>query len=177
VIEALQHAYARWDGRVFFLLPSGEGISLLARLVHLVHVAQTFHRLVVLAAADDVGRARRATEFDPRLSDLWLAHRAELLRPFGGESIWEAALAAEPEPHRLVPRSHIDTVTAALADFADLKASHTVGHSARVAELAGAVALARAWPARSGPTSAGPPRSTTSAASEFPTGSGSSEGH
>jgi len=97
VIEALQHAYARWDGRVFFLLPGGEGISLLARLVHLVHVAQTFHRLVGLAAADDVGRARRATEFDPRLSDLWLAHRAELLRPFGGESIWEAALAAEPE--------------------------------------------------------------------------------
>jgi len=142
VTEALQHAYARWDGRVFFLLPSGEEISLLARLVHLVHVAQTFHRLGGRAAADDVVRARRAGEFDPGLSDLWLAHSAELLRPFGGDSIWEAALAAEPEPQRLVPSSHIDTVTAALADFVDLKASHTVGHSARVAELAAAVALA-----------------------------------
>jgi HD-GYP domain-containing protein (c-di-GMP phosphodiesterase class II)/TusA-related sulfurtransferase len=142
VTEALQHAYARWDGRVFFLLPSGEGISLLARLVHLVHVAQTFHRLGGRSAADDVVRARRATGFDPELSDLWLAHSAELLRPIGRELLWEAALAAEPEPQRLVPRSHIDTVTAALADFADLKASHTVGHSARVAELAAAVALA-----------------------------------
>jgi HD-GYP domain-containing protein (c-di-GMP phosphodiesterase class II) len=87
-------------------------------------------------------RARKASEFDPGLSDIWLAHSAELLRPFGGESIWEVALAAEPVPQRLVPRSHIDTVTAALADFVDLKASHTVGHSARVAELTDAVALA-----------------------------------
>lgn len=142
VTEALQHAYARWDGRVFFLLPSGEEISLFARLVHLVHVAQTFHRLHGPAAADEVVRTRRAGEFDPALSDLWLAHSAELLRPLGEESIWEAALAAEPEPHRLVPRSHIDAVSAALADFVDLKASHTVGHSARIAELADTVAEA-----------------------------------
>jgi HD-GYP domain-containing protein (c-di-GMP phosphodiesterase class II) len=142
VTEALQHAYARWDGAVFFLLPRGEGIPLLARLVHLVHVAQTFHRLGGQAAADDVVRARRGTEFDPGLSDLWLAQSAELLRPLGAESIWEAALAAEPEPQRLVPRSHIDSVTAALADFVDLKAAHTVGHSTRVAELAAAVAVA-----------------------------------
>jgi HD-GYP domain-containing protein (c-di-GMP phosphodiesterase class II) len=142
VTEALQHAYARWDGRVFFLLPSGEQIPILARLVHLVHVAQTFYRLGGRAAADDVVRARRATEFDPELCDLWLAHSAEILRPFGGESIWEAAIAAEPEPHRLVPSSHIESVTAALADFVDLKVSHTVGHSARVAELAGSVANA-----------------------------------
>lgn len=142
VTEAVQHAYARWDGRVFFLLPSGEEISLLARIVHLVHVAQTFHRLGGRAAADEVVRARRGGELDPELSDLWLLHSEELLRAIGGESIWEAALAAEPAPQRLVPASYIDTVTAALADFVDLKASHMVGHSARVAELAAAVALA-----------------------------------
>lgn len=142
VIQALEHAYARWDGRVFFLLPSGDDISLLARLVHLVHVAQTFHRMGGRTAADEVVRERQGSEFDPGLSDLWLAHSGDLLRPVGGDSIWEAALAAEPGPHRLVPRSYIDTVTAALADFVDLKASHTVGHSARVAELATACALA-----------------------------------
>jgi HD-GYP domain-containing protein (c-di-GMP phosphodiesterase class II) len=142
VTEALEHAYARWDGRVFFLLPSGEGISLLARLVHLVHVAQVFHRLGGREQADDVVRARRAGEFDPGLCDLWLAHSVELLRPLGRESLWESALAAKPEPHRLVPRSHIDTVTAAFADYVDLKVSHMVGHSARVAELANAAALA-----------------------------------
>ena len=142
VTEALQHAYARWDGRVFFLLPSGGGISLLARLVHLVHVAQVFHRLGGREAADDVVRARRAGEFDPELCDLWLAHSAELLERLGRESLWESALAAEPGPHRVVPCSHIDIVTAALADFVDLKVSHTVGHSARVAELAEGAATA-----------------------------------
>lgn len=142
VTEALGHAYARWDGRVFFLLPSGEGISLLARLVHLVHVAQVFHRLGGREAADDVVRSRRSGEFDPDLCDLWLAHSADLLEPLGRESLWESALAAEPEPHRFVPSSHVDIVTAALADFADLKASHMVGHSARVAELADGAAIA-----------------------------------
>lgn len=136
VTEALQHAYARWDGRVFFLLPSGDGISLLARIVHLVHVAHFFHRLGGSEAADVVVRSRRAGEFDPWLCDLWLASSAELLQPLGREPLWEVALAAEPEPHRLVPRSYVDSVTAALADFVDLKASHTGGHSARLAELA-----------------------------------------
>lgn len=133
---------SRWDGRVFFLLPGGEEISRLARLVHLVHVAQVFHRLGGQAMADDVVRARRAGEFDPQLSDLWLANSSELLRPLGRESLWETALAAEPEPHRLVPRSHIDKVASAFADFVDLKASHTVGHSAAVARLAGTAAAA-----------------------------------
>lgn len=142
VTEALQQAYARWDGRVFFLLPSAEHISVLARLVHLVHVAQVFHRLGGPQAADDVVRARREGEFDPELSDLWLANSSRLLKPLGQESLWEQALAAEPEPHRLVPRSHIDNVTAAFADFVDLKVTHTVGHSARVATLAEAAASA-----------------------------------
>lgn len=138
VTEALQQAYARWDGKVLFLLPSGEGISLLARLVHLVHVAHFFHRLGGREAADDVVRSRRGGEFDPELCDLWLANSSELLRPLGRESLWEAALAAEPEPHRIVPPSHIDRVTAGLADFVDLKACHAVGHSTRLAELASA---------------------------------------
>ena len=135
VTEALDQAYARWDGKVFFALPSGESISLLARLVHLVHVAQVFHRAGGREAADSVVKARRGTEFDPGLADLWLRHSGELLRPLGEESVWERALAAEPEPHRMVARSHIDNVTEALADFADLKSSHTVGHSKQLAEL------------------------------------------
>ncbi len=136
VTAALEHAYARWDGQLFFDLPKGESISLLARLVHLVHVAQVFHRAGGREAADAVVRSRRGTEFDPQLADLWLADNGELLRPLGPESVWELALAAEPEPHRLVPRSHIDQITSAFADFVDLKSSYTLGHSTKLAELA-----------------------------------------
>ena len=140
VAEALQHAYARWDGQVFFLLPKGEAISRLARLVHLVHVAHFFHQFGGREAADGVVRARRAGEFDPELSDLWLARSAELLEPVSRESVWDLSLEAEPKPQRLVPRSHIDKVTAALADFVDLKSVQGVGHSRRVAALTHAAA-------------------------------------
>ena len=142
VTAALEHAYARWDGKVFFALPRGESISLLARLVHLVHVAQVFHHAGGGEAADAVVRARRGTEFDPQLADLWLANGGDLLQPLGPESVWELALAAEPAPHRLVPRSHIDQVTSAFADFVDLKSSYTLGHSTKLAELTTGAAVA-----------------------------------
>ena len=138
ITEALEHAYARWDGKVFPASPSGEAISPLARLVHVVHVAHAFHRAGGRDAADEVVRTRRGGELDPTLCDLWLAHSEELLRGAGPDSIWEVALDAEPEPRRFVAPSHIDAVTETFADFVDLKASHAVAHSSHVADLASA---------------------------------------
>jgi HD-GYP domain-containing protein (c-di-GMP phosphodiesterase class II)/DNA-binding CsgD family transcriptional regulator len=136
VTAALDHAYARWDGRVFFALPNGDSISLLARLVHLVHVAHVYHQAGGLEAADAVVRDRSGTEFDPELSQTWLEHSQEIVGALAGGSLWERALAAEPAPVRRVSHSHIDRVTAAFADFADLKSAYTRGHSAQVADLA-----------------------------------------
>ncbi|MDQ6773033.1 MAG: LuxR C-terminal-related transcriptional regulator [Candidatus Dormibacteraeota bacterium] len=136
VTEALEHAYARWDGKIFANLPSGQSISGLARVVHVVRVARAFGRAGGREAADAVVRTRSGTELDPTLCDLWLGHSEELLQPRGRESPWDLAVDAEPHPHRFVQPSHIDVVTAAFADFVDLKASFTVGHSSRVAELA-----------------------------------------
>lgn len=136
VVKALDHAYARWDGQVYFLLPRGESISYHARLVHLVHVARVYARAGGHEVADQVVRERSRGEFDPELSELWLAHSDELLNVHGGASLWETALAAEPEPHRQVPTSHVDVVTGALGDFVELKSAHRLGHAARVAELA-----------------------------------------
>ena len=68
VTESLRHAYGRWDGQLFPSLPSGEGLSAPARLVHLVHVAQIYHQIGGVDAADDVVRQRSGTEFDPDLA-------------------------------------------------------------------------------------------------------------
>jgi response regulator RpfG family c-di-GMP phosphodiesterase/DNA-binding CsgD family transcriptional regulator len=135
VTAALDHAFARWDGRIFFALPNGDSISQLARLVHLVHVAHVYQQAGGLEAANAVVRDRAGTEFDPDLAQTWLENSAEILAVLEGGSIWEKALAAEPEPVRLVPPSHVDRVTEAFADFTDLKSAYTRGHSARVAEL------------------------------------------
>jgi len=141
VTESICHAYGRWDGKVFPALPSGDGLSAIARLVHLVHVAQMYHHVGGVDVADAVVRQRSGTEFDPELARLWLQNSHDLLPTLSGESVWDQALSAEPVPHRRVAPSHLDDVSAALADFVDLASPFTRGHSTRVARLAEAAAL------------------------------------
>jgi len=141
VTDALGHAYGRWDGKVFPSLPSAEGLSATARLVHLVHVAQIHHQAGGVEVADAVVRQRSGTEFDPELAALWLQNSQDLLRTLSLDSVWDQALSAEPEPHRRVGPSHLDEISAALADFVDLASPFTRGHSTRVAKLAEAAAL------------------------------------
>ncbi|MGH7609716.1 MAG: HD domain-containing phosphohydrolase [Candidatus Dormibacteria bacterium] len=136
VAAALYHAYARWDGRVFVDLPSREALSPIARMVHLVHVAQTYHRVGGVDAADAVVRQRSGSEFDPQLAALWLECSRTVLPAIEGSSVWEEALSLEPEPHRRVAPAHLDEVVRALADYVDLKSVYTYGHSPAVAHLA-----------------------------------------
>ncbi len=82
VTASLSHAYGRWDGQVFPSLPSGEGLSATARLVHLVHVAQIYHQMGGPDAADEVVRRRSGTEFDPELARLWLQNSHDALADF-----------------------------------------------------------------------------------------------
>lgn len=136
VTSAMGHAYARWDGKVFADLPSREALSPIARLVHLVHVAQTYNRVGGADAADSVVRERSGSEFDPQLATLWLETSRAILPSIEGHSVWEEALSAEPQPHRRVSPAHLDEVVRALADYVDLKSVYTHGHSAGLARLA-----------------------------------------
>ncbi len=135
VTSALTHSYARWDGKFFRDLPSGDAQAPISRLVHLVHVAQTYHRVGGVEAADAVVRERSGGEFDPELSALWLQVSKDLVGTVWAPSVWDEALAAEPDPHRMVSPSHLDDVGIALADFVDLKSTYTRGHSRRLADL------------------------------------------
>jgi HD-GYP domain-containing protein (c-di-GMP phosphodiesterase class II)/DNA-binding CsgD family transcriptional regulator len=141
VTDSLCHAYGRWDGKLFTSLPSGEGLSPISRLVHLVHVAQIYHQVGGVDVADAVVRQRSGTEFDPELARLWLENSHDLLRNLSEDSVWDQALSAEPEPYRRVGTAHLDEVSKALADFVDLASPFTHGHSTRVARLAEAAAL------------------------------------
>ena len=140
VTDSLWHAYGRWDGKVFPSLPSGEDLSPTSRLVHLVHVAQIYHQIGGTEAADAVVRQRSGTEFDPELARLWLQNSHDLIPLLSEDSVWDQALSAEPQPHRRVGPTHLDDVSAALADFVDLASPFTRGHSTRVAHLAATAA-------------------------------------
>jgi HD-GYP domain-containing protein (c-di-GMP phosphodiesterase class II)/DNA-binding CsgD family transcriptional regulator len=141
VTESLAHAYGRWDGKVFPALPSGEGLSAPARLVHLVHVAQVYYIAGGAEAADGVVRQRSGSELDPQLSQLWLDNSHDLMHAISVDAVWDQVLAIEPEPRRRMGPAHLDDVTSALADFVDLATPYTYGHSARVARLAEVAAI------------------------------------
>jgi response regulator RpfG family c-di-GMP phosphodiesterase/DNA-binding CsgD family transcriptional regulator len=140
VSEALRHTYARWDGKVFPGLPQGNEQSAIARLVHLVHVAMTYHHIGGIVAADATVRDRSGGEFDPELARLWLQNSPDLLNELARGSVWDEALAEEPEPYLSVSPAHLDEVCRALADFVDLKSPFTRGHSPLVAALVEAAA-------------------------------------
>jgi response regulator RpfG family c-di-GMP phosphodiesterase len=135
VSQALLEVFARWDGKIF-PLPPGEGISLIARITHVVHVAQIHALAGGAGAASRVVRTRRGGEFDPKLADAFVGVCPELFSNLGEGSVWEQALEAEPAPHRLVPQAHLDEVTLTMADFTDIKSPYTLGHSRRVSLLA-----------------------------------------
>jgi HD-GYP domain-containing protein (c-di-GMP phosphodiesterase class II) len=145
VARALGEAYGRWDGKVF-PLPAGEGLSRIARLTHLVRVAHIHALGKGVAGAGDVVRKRRGKEIDPTLADAFLSVYPELFASLGEASVWDQALEAEPRPYRLVPQSHLEELTQALADFADIKSIFTLGHSRRVGELAGTAAACLGLP-------------------------------
>ena len=135
VSKALLEVFARWDGKMF-PLPPGEGVSLIARITHLVHVAQIQAVVGGPGAAARVVHKRRGGEFDPALADAFVAICPELFSRVTDGSVWDQALEAEPQPHRLVPQAHLDEVTLTIADFTDLKSPFTLGHSRHVSQLA-----------------------------------------
>jgi HD-GYP domain-containing protein (c-di-GMP phosphodiesterase class II) len=137
VSKALNEMLARWDGKVFSL-PPAEGVSLIARLTHLIRVAQIHAMGRGPVGAAEVIRKRRGSEFDPNLADAFLEVYHDLFSSIGDDSVWDQTLDAEPQPHRLVPQSHLEDLTLAFGDFTDIKSPFTLGHSRRVGALAAA---------------------------------------
>src|SRR3954447_20979565 len=71
----------------------------------------------------------------------------------GSESLWDAAMAAEPVPSEEPAPDAIDDALAVMGDFADLKSTYMLGHSRAVAEMAAAAAGAYGHAARRQPLS------------------------
>ncbi|HVS06084.1 MAG TPA: HD domain-containing phosphohydrolase [Candidatus Dormibacteraeota bacterium] len=135
VCAGLYEVYSRWDGKIF-AGAAGDGISLASRIVHVAHVAEFFHRRAGRQAAAEVVGRRAGTELDPDLARMFVTNADDLLAPMEAGSLWDAALDAEPEPQRCVPRFRLQEIAAAFADFTDLKSPLMMGHSKSVAELA-----------------------------------------
>jgi HD-GYP domain-containing protein (c-di-GMP phosphodiesterase class II) len=134
------HLTERWDGKGPLRRLRGEQIPLAIRIVHVARDA-TLHLLLGDAQyVAGVIRSRSGGAFDPAVVDVFTGAAGEILDGAGQGSVWDAALAAEPPPQRVLRGAEVDEALLAIAAFADLIAPHLVGHSSGVADLAAAAA-------------------------------------
>ena len=106
------------------------------RVVHLSHDMEAIGRLFSPEHALDAARDRRDRTYDPALADLFVAHGRAWFERLREIEPWDAVLALEPEPHRMLDGEELDDALTVAADFIDLKSPYMGGHSRRCAELA-----------------------------------------
>jgi HD-GYP domain-containing protein (c-di-GMP phosphodiesterase class II) len=138
VRDALACTFERWNGKGQPNGVKGERIPLPMRIVHLAQDAEALARLRSPAEAAAVIRARSGRAYDPGLVDEFLPVAAGMFARLEELDPWDAALACEPGPRRVLSGAALDEALEVVADFADLKSPFMAGHSRQVAALAAA---------------------------------------
>ncbi len=136
VREALAFTFERWNGNGYPNHAQGESIPLPMRIVHVSHDMEAIGRLFSPEQALDAARERRDHTYDPVLADLFAERGAGWFERLGETEPWDAVLALEPQPRRMLAGKELDDALTAVADFIDLKSPYMNGHSRRCADLA-----------------------------------------
>jgi HD-GYP domain-containing protein (c-di-GMP phosphodiesterase class II) len=136
VREALRFTFERWNGNGYPAHASGEAIPLPMRVVHLSHDMEAIGRLFSPERAVSAARDRRDRTYDPVLADVFVERGLEWFEWLRKTEPWDAVLALEPQPHRLLDGEDLDQVLLVASDFIDLKSPFMGGHSRRCAQLA-----------------------------------------
>ncbi len=137
VRDALRYTFERWNGNGYPAHAAGEDIPLAMRVVHLSHDMEAIGRLFSPERAIEAARDRRDRTYDPALADLFVEHGRGWFDQLRTTEPWDAVLALEPEPHRILSGEQLDDALTVAADFIDLKSPYMGGHSRRCADLAG----------------------------------------
>jgi HD-GYP domain-containing protein (c-di-GMP phosphodiesterase class II) len=137
---ALSCTFESWNGNGHPNHVKGESIPLAMRVVHVSHDMEALARLFSPDRALEAARERRDATYDPAIADLFLEHGTAWFDRLAATEPWDAVLALEPEPHRLLAGADLDDALAVVADFIDLKSPFWGGHSRRCAELAAGAA-------------------------------------
>src|SRR4051794_3503987 len=136
VRDALACTFERWNGKGFPAHVEGEAIPLAMRVVHLSHDMEAIGRLFSVDRALEAAEDRRGRTYDPALADLFVGNGRAWFERLGAVDPWDAVLALEPQPHRVLDAEGLDGALAVAADFIDMKSPHMGGHSRRCAQLA-----------------------------------------
>jgi HD-GYP domain-containing protein (c-di-GMP phosphodiesterase class II) len=148
VQAALEHVFARWDGRGF---PDVRGDAIPLPML-LLHVARDVSLFLSAAGADEaqaVIERRAGAAYEPRLAGLAVRNFDDLLADLDEARMWEQALESEPFPKIWIAGERVDAAFRAIAALTDLKSPWLREHSTGVAELAEAAAWRMGLPAES----------------------------
>jgi HD-GYP domain-containing protein (c-di-GMP phosphodiesterase class II) len=118
---ALQQAFERWDGKGVPGRCAGEQIDPAMRVVQIADDVEVFHRVYGVAAASEMLRSRRGTEFDPALVDLFCARATELLDGLDEVDAWDAVITGDRDLGPELSEAALTKVLGVFADYADLK--------------------------------------------------------
>lgn len=146
VTEGLAQAFERWDGKGQPGRARGEQLTVPVRVAHVATESALAFNVGGVDAAVDVIRRRAGGGFDPQVCATADQVGPELFADLDGDEVWDLALAAEPGAQPRLDTTGLDEALRAVGDFADLKSPYTVGHSARVAELASTAAACAGLP-------------------------------
>jgi HD-GYP domain-containing protein (c-di-GMP phosphodiesterase class II) len=135
VRDALACTFERWNGEGQPNQVKGERIPVPMRIVHLVQDAEALARLSSPEEAVTAIQERSGRAYDPDLVDEFVPVAAGMFARLDKLDPWDAALACEPEPRRVLDGAALDEALEVVADFTDPKSPFTAGHSRRVAAL------------------------------------------
>jgi HD-GYP domain-containing protein (c-di-GMP phosphodiesterase class II) len=136
VRESLRFTFERWNGNGYPNHLGGEAIPLPMRIVHLSHDMEAIGRLFSPDHALQAAADRRDSTYDPALVDVFVANGRNWFSRLAETEPWDAVLALEPEPHRILKGAELDDALTVVADFIDLKSPYMGGHSRRCAQIA-----------------------------------------
>ncbi|MFF0817322.1 HD domain-containing phosphohydrolase [Rhodococcus sp. NPDC003318] len=141
--EALAFTFERWDGRGLPAGVRGDAIPLPSRMVAVADVAEVHLRAGGPVRSVEVVRARRGSQFCPRVVDAFVADAAEITGGLLDCDVWSEALDQAPDRDRRLSGDELDAFLGAMGEFVDLKCPYLLGHSRAVAESARAAARHR----------------------------------
>jgi HD-GYP domain-containing protein (c-di-GMP phosphodiesterase class II)/DNA-binding CsgD family transcriptional regulator len=145
VITAIGQAGEAWNGKGGPYHLKGDAIRPSVQLASLIEDFDTFQEQLGFDRALALVKTRRGKIYGPRVLDAWLGCARALYDAVPRGSLWDAALAALPAGAQ-EPEVPLDTQLEVLADFTDLKGTHTRGHARAVAALAEKAAAAMGLP-------------------------------
>jgi HD-GYP domain-containing protein (c-di-GMP phosphodiesterase class II)/DNA-binding CsgD family transcriptional regulator len=138
--EAVGCAFERWDGGGMPGGLRGDQIPLATRVVQLAETCEVHLAAHGTSGALAMTRERSGKQFDPSLVEALGRCRGQI-DALPDQDVWARALELAPDNHVVLQGGELDSLLAAIGDFADLKCPFTVGHSRAVAELAAAAAV------------------------------------